>query len=801
MRIPHFKLSKRVKRILLLIILLLVLCFFSALILVCANEEKIKQIAIKEINKSLLTEVMVKEIDVEFLSSFPMVSVVFSDVVINDVLDSLKKDKFVAVKQVGVSFNVWDILTGQYTAKKIFIQQGQINLRINSKGECNYIFWKQSPEEDTESDFKFALNSVKIKDVEFSFRNDISRLFVKVNANEISASGDFSAKEQDLDLEADLTLETFVFDELKITYPQKLICELTAHNNTDKGLLSVKKAEVCLGEMLFDLAGSYSYNNQSFIDLALVGKQIDLKEIVSIFGIDSQDLLKGFQSEGLVNFSLTLKGEISKEVLPKINAVFDISNGGLRNKKQNIFCENINLKGSYSNGEERNSKTSQLKVDNFSLKLNNGFFEGRLLVSDFSDIKIEAEVKTRLRLEDVKPFLKEDSLQVLKGEISADLKIKTKLYDFNSLICSGKAKIKNVGFKDLRLPYVVVDNMSCDIILDTKKILIENLSALFNSQRLKANAEIEGEEIRADVDLSAYKFEDILLQNIKGKVKYSDNIISTNDLVFDVFGGGVSTKDCKLIFGEKENVLNGSCQVKNINIKQTFKALKNFSQNVITDNNLEGTLSANGVLNLHFDKDFNFLADRSSFNFNYTIAQGRLKDFSLMQKLSLFVKEEALNDVRFENIQSSLQLNNSSLNFEPIKIKTNIVNFECFGKHDLDNKIDYQFAINLLRNVDSAAAKVDLFVKVEGFLNDPKFKFNLKSDMQKVKEKVNQDKKDILKSIDKDFKLNLEEAKKDKQEWEKQEKGEFIIEWEEEKDSVNEGKKFEDSEFIIEWED
>ena len=792
MRIPHFQLTKRVKRILLLIILLLVLCFLSAFVFVWANQEKIKQVAIKEINKSLITEVMVKEIDVEFLSSFPMVSVVFSDVVINDVLDSLKQDKFVAVKELGVRFNLFDILSGHYIAKKIFVENGQVNLRINSQGESNYVFWKQSEKKSTDSDFAFALNSVEFKDIEFSFRNDISRLFLKARADEVSAKGDFSAKFQDLDLKADLILEAFVFDELKISNPQPLICDIEAYNNTEKALLSIKKAEVYLNEMLFDLAGAYSYNNQSMIDLTLLGKQIDLKEVVSIFALNSQDILKGFQSEGLVNFSLTLKGELSKATLPEINANFDIVKGGLRNKKLNVNCQNITLKGSYSNGENRNSKTSQLKIDNFSFKLNNGFFEGRLLVSDFSDIKIDAEVKTSLMLEDIKPFLKQDSLQVLKGNVSANLKIKTKIQDFNSLICSGKAKIKNFGFKDLRLPLVVVDNMSCDITFDNKKILIEQLSALFNSERLKASAIIQDKKIKADVDLNRYKFNDLVLQNIKGKLEYSNNVVSTNDLKFDVFQGGVSTKDCKLIFGEKENVLNANCQVKNIDIKQTFTTLKNFSQNVITDKNLEGTLSANGVLNLYFDKDFNFLSDKSSFNINYSISKGRLKDFSLMKKLSLFVEEEALNDVKFEKLQSSLQFNNSSLNFEPIKVKTNIVDFECFGKHGLDNKIDYQFAINLLRNTK-------VFVKVEGFINDPKFKFNLQSDMKKVKEKVNQDKSEIIKSIDRDFKLNLEEAKKDKQEWEKQEKGEFIIEWEEEKQPKEEEKQFEDSEFIIEW--
>jgi uncharacterized protein YhdP len=360
------------------------------------------------------------------------------------------------------------------------------------------------------------------------------------------------------------------------------------------------------------------------------------------------------------------------------------------------------------------------------------------------------------------------------------------------LTYSGKAKIRNAGFKDLRLPSVVIDNLSCDITFDANKILIETLTALFNSEQLKGNAVIEAKKIKADIDLQKYKHNELAIENIKGKITYSDNVISSNDLKFNVFGGSVSSKNCKLIFAQKENILNANCEVKNINIKQAFKTLDNFSQNVITDKNLEGNLSANGVLNLYFDKNFNFLSDKSSFNINYNITKGRLKDFSLMKKLSLFVEEDALKDVKFENLNSSLQLNNSTLNFEPIKVKTNVVDFECFGKHDLNNKIDYQFAINLLRNTK-------VFVKVEGFINDPKFKFNLQSDMKKVKEKVSQDKKEILKSIDKDFQLNLQESKKDKQEWEKQEKGEFIIEWEEKKDTVVSGKQFEDSEFIIEW--
>lgn len=785
MRIPHFKLTKRARRILLLIIILLVLCFLSALVFVWANEEKIKQVAVSEINKSLLTEVKVKEIDVEFLSSFPLVSVVFSDVVINDVLDSLNKDRFVAIKELGVRFNIWDILSGDYIVKKVVAEKGEINLRINSQGESNYVFWKKSEKKDKDANFSFALNLVELQDVTLSFRNDISRLFLKARAEEVSASGNFSEKVQDLELKADLLLEAFVFDKLKLDFPQMLSCEIDMNNNTLKHLLEIKKADIALSKMHFDLTGNYSYAKEDLIDVALIGKEINLKEVFSFFKQD-------YKSEGFVNVKMNVKGEISKNVLPEIKAEFDISKGSLKSEKLNVFCENINLKGFYSNGSQRNSKTSLLRVDDFSFKLNKGFFEGRLALSDFSDFKVDAKVKTHLNLEDVKNVLKQDSLQVLRGDLIADVSAKGRVKEFNSLNFSGKASLRNVDFKDLRLKGVELEKMSCEALFDKTKIRIENLKTLFNGENLRAKGEISNKGISAQVDLANYKFENLMLRNIKGKVLYANDVLSTNDLRFDVFEGGVSTNDCKLIFGEKENVLNGSCRIENVNIKKVFKGLNNFSQKVITDNNLEGNLTAIATLNLYFDKSFNFLADKSAFNVNYSISKGRLKDFSLMKKLSLFVEEEALNDVKFEKLQSSLQFNNSSLNFEPIKVKTNIVDFECFGKHGLDNKIDYQFAINLLRNTK-------VFVKVEGFINDPKFKFNLQSDMKKVKEKVNQDKSEIIKSIDRDFKLNLEEAKKDKQEWEKQEKGEFIIEWEEEKQPKEEEKQFEDSDFIIEW--
>ena len=812
MGIAHFKFSKRVKRVLLVIALLLVLCFLLATILVWTNKEKIESIVVNELNKHLQTEVNVKEIDLAVLSSFPMVSLEFSDVVIKDVLDTLGKERFVAVENLAVKFNLWDILCGRYNVKKILVENGQINLKIDKDGNCNYIFWKQT-QTDSKAEFSFALNSVEFRNVNVCFRNDISRLFLQTKIAGVEASGNFSDDFQKLDLEADLSIETLVFDKLKLTYSQRLNLDIEAENNTQKQLITLTKADLALSKMQFDLNGSYFYGDKNQIDVALIGNNIDLKQLLSLLENENQNLFKDFKTEGLVNVRMIAKGDVSKEVLPEINAEFDVSNASLKNKKLNVICENINLRGKYSNGLERNSKSSVLSLDKFSFNLNKGFFEGRLMLKDFSNFDIDANVKTNLNVENIKPFLQQDSLIVFKGVLKADVQVKGK--GLKNLKAQGNAELERFAFKDLRLSAVELDKTYCKLSFDNNQIKIDTLNALFNTSALKAKGVVNSKGISLNANLDFYAFEGIVLKEIKGSVNYANNVVSTKDLRFKLCEGEVSTNDCKFIFDEKVNILNGKCRLKNVDIKKAFASFDNFSQKVITDKNLEGKLSADAVLNLHFDKDFNFLSQPSSFYLDYSISKGRLRDFELMKKLSLFVEEQALNDVKFENIKSSLQMNNSCINFEPIMIRSSLVDFECFGKHSLDNKIDYQFAINLSElsskkrrakyqeneQSEGSDVRMKLFVKVMGLLDKPEFSFNLQSDMKKVKEKVNKDKKDIVNSIDKDFKLNLQEAKKDKQNWEKQEKGEFLIEWEDEKQELKKEKEFENSEFLIEWEE
>jgi uncharacterized protein involved in outer membrane biogenesis len=130
------------------------------------NSDKIKQTFIKELNKHLLTEVKVKDIDIGWMSSFPLVSVSFSQISIADAYKdtTLNQGTMASLSNLSLKFNLIDVLSGSYNIRKIEAEKGQIKLRILNTGDCNYEFWK-SDTSSSDSEFSFSIKKVQIKDI------------------------------------------------------------------------------------------------------------------------------------------------------------------------------------------------------------------------------------------------------------------------------------------------------------------------------------------------------------------------------------------------------------------------------------------------------------------------------------------------------------------------------------------------------------------------------------------------------------------------------------------------------------
>ena len=105
----HKKFKKYLIRILLGILIFLVLAVGTGFLIIYFNQDYIKQVFVAEINKSLQTEISVKDIEFSVFEKFPNASLRFSDVIAKDAVKDAVKDTLLIAKSIFLEFNIMDL--------------------------------------------------------------------------------------------------------------------------------------------------------------------------------------------------------------------------------------------------------------------------------------------------------------------------------------------------------------------------------------------------------------------------------------------------------------------------------------------------------------------------------------------------------------------------------------------------------------------------------------------------------------------------------------------------------------------
>jgi len=129
-------------------------------------------------------------------------------VLAKDAITAPHKDTLLSARSIYLEFNLWDIYYKDYKIKKIEINNGKLNIRVDKDGNDNYHFWK--PSTDTvQSNFKFVLKKIALNNVTIRYINQESEQYYDIKAVKTIAQGDFSNDIQSLKLKGDLMITHF----------------------------------------------------------------------------------------------------------------------------------------------------------------------------------------------------------------------------------------------------------------------------------------------------------------------------------------------------------------------------------------------------------------------------------------------------------------------------------------------------------------------------------------------------------------------------------------------------------------
>jgi hypothetical protein len=197
------------------------------------------------------------------------------------------------------------------------------------------------------------------------------------------------------------------------------------------------------------------------------------------------------------------------------------------------------------------------------------------------------------------------------------------------------------------------------------------------------------------------------------------------------------------MFFTQEPYLTAKIEANEINIKDFFRQSQNFNQDVITEQNLDGSLTARLLIDAFWNEKAEYQGDKLHVLAGISIENGELKDLELLESFSNYIHLEDLRNIQFDDLENWLEIKDNTVHMPVMFISSNALNMTASGKHSFDHKIDYnlkinagQVLVNRLKPHNPSLKPQDtekkgwfnLYYNIEGTTND----FDVKTSRRKV---------------------------------------------------------------------
>ncbi len=721
-------------------------------------EDDIEQYAINELNKHINTQVDVEDISMSILKSFPYASINFHKVFIKDSYENIKSDDTLFyAKDLYFNFNVLDIISENYSVKDIQTQNAILKIKTSADGDVNYNITKPS-EDTTETNFKFEVEMLKIANLRFEYSNVATKQFYKLDLNYAEINGNFSEKEYNLTATSNLKVNRLKSNSFALLKNKNATLNLNLHIDTEKNRYTFNKGDLMVEKMPFSILGFITSDS---IDLNISGKNINLDDLSKTILNESIEQSKSYEGKGLVQFETTIKGSLEKTEMPDVVANFSIENGSVREKNKNMSVQNINLIGSYCNAYKNRKEALNFTELSFHLLKSN--FNGNCKIHDFVTPTFTGKMRGNLDLNAFHQFFSFSSIQNIAGNIQfntdfsiqfIDIEYNPEKFEFKHIKGDLSIEKGSVLIKGDNLTY---HNIHGDIIINKKDAAIKNFQINTNKTDFTLNGAIvnfipfiEGKEglgLVASVESNQFYLDEFLgdnkqnanqtqsqtmveipnlihlnldlkikklvwdthtFEDIQSKMLMSNRKINIPKFSLKTLGGNIYGNLTIQNLLENGNKINGEFNFSNIDVKTLFQEWKNFDQQSILSENINGKAKGKMTLFLPFDPYFNILEKNMVVESNIEISQGELINLALMKDITGYMRtnkalklalnkhidnfEKKLLHIKFSNLKNDILIKDGRIIIPKMLIQSSALDIEFSGWHDFENNIEYHFS-------------------------------------------------------------------------------------------------------------
>lgn len=796
---------------------LLAVVFISAVISLFIFKDRIINEFIREANKNLGTPIKIGKIEVSLFQEFPQLSIVCSDVYIED--SQPGEYPLLTAKSISFVLNPLEAWRGVYAIRGLSIRDSETNLRVNKDGKNNYTVVKSGKGGGSVS---FDLKNVSLTNSlvtyidlsagqhhEFSSDKLLANIIARGAVYHIEANGDLTTRQ--IGIGRFLFLRNKTFD----------IAATLDYDDIGKAV-KFFPSTLNLGEARFDVEGSYAFKEKNMIDLRIGGKDTNIQSLIALLPESAGSPFKKYQSDGDVYFDAQVTGEMSRTKSPQFLIYFGLKNVTLFHPDYQSRIEQAHLEGSFSTPTLSRFNSAQLSLKNISGNLNGSPFTANFHLRNFNDPYVTTDFHGDLQASDLLNFYPMEELKGLTGRLKADVSLSGQVVLLKNKATAqqvrteGSIKLTDINFR-LGQKELAFSDLNGSLQFNNNDLAMSDLKgrfeksdfmlngffknivtyAIFENQPIGIEADLQSNFLDVDrlfqvgftnTETGPYKFtispavnlsfryrvnslhfKKFYARKVHGDLLVKGQVAVSRSIKFQAMGGNIDLSGIVDAKNPKAIDLITSATLKGIHLDSVFYVFDNFRQHFIQQKHLKGEADAFVNLETTLNEALRIFPETLVADISTTIRKGELNDFEPLFKLDKYLDDSGLRRLRFADLRNDIHIEKKTIFIPQMEVRSNVTTLLISGTHTFDQKIDYRI-IAPLRNkkkIDPDEAfgaiendlegKSKLFLKITGTTDN----YTVAYDQVAVRKKIASDIKKELLELKEAFKLKGKKKKKE----------------------------------------
>ena len=494
---------KKVFKIIGIVLLVLIIGLIAAPFLFRGQLEELLK---KSINENLNATVAWEDFDLTLFSSFPDAAVQVQNFsVVNNA--PFAGDTLASGATLQLDMGVMQLFktsSGKpIQIDAIRLDEGFVNIKVDSLGNANYDIAKESPAtsatQDTLADnsggFSFDVQHYELNNSRINYLDESTQTFLRLAEVNHEGDGDFSAAVSNLNTTT-TALASFDFDGVNYLNANKIALDAVIEMNLEEQRYTFKENEALINQLPLVFKGFIQVNeNNNELDLAFETPSSDFKNFLGVIPEVYAKNLDGVTTTGDFKVNGRINGVVDETHIPMLDIAIQSNNASFKYPDLPKSVNDIIIDAQIMN-ETGNVDDTYLRLGNLNFRIDQDVFNAkgridRLTTNPLVDLALKGKLNLA-NLEKAYPLeLDQDINGLLTVDMTANFDMESVEKErYQNIKSSGTASLKDFKYVSPELPNAL--NMaSANVTFNPGTITLNNLDAQTGQTDISAKGSIE----------------------------------------------------------------------------------------------------------------------------------------------------------------------------------------------------------------------------------------------------------------------------------------------------------------------